>query len=211
MSYREFKKVYRSCKYDETFNIQLTEDELYILRELFNPNNLLRLFGAIKIYDDMKVPKADAKAHIQIDYYTTKVETKYPIIKNQLSLAKLYARLSREVKVSKNLYEVVLNPILLTELEYSVSHDILRELKDITEKENELDDETISNSYREECKEIILNKKREIELYENILNQITKTIGKDGIYLVQNDMEECELEKLNGLKLHLEACRKGGV
>lgn len=211
MPYREFEKVYRSCKYDQIFNIRLTEDELDILLRLFNPNNLLRLFGVIKIYDEMKTPRADAKAHIQIDYYTTKTESKYPIIKNQLSIAKLYAILSRAIKVSGNLYEAALNPILLTELEYSVSHDILRELKDITEKKEELKDEVIEDSYRKECEESILNKKREIELYENILNQITKTIGKDGIYLVQNDMEECELEKLNGLKLHLEACRKGGI
>lgn len=210
MPFKEFKEVYRSCDYSKKFKIQLSEDERYILSELFNPRNLLRLFGVIEDYNNIKSPKADAKAHIQIDYYTRKVENKYPVIKNQLSLAMLYSSLSNATMINKNLYEVVLNPMLVAELEYTVSHDILRKLKSIDELKEELDDINISESYKDECKNNISNTKREIETYENILIQVTKTIGKDGIYLVQNDMEECELEGLNGLKLHIEACRKEG-
>lgn len=207
MAYKTFSDIYKSYDYNKKFKIQLDEDELFALSDLFNPGNIARLFGVIRTNNEKKKPKADAKVHVTIEYYTNRVESKYSIIKNQLSIALLYTHISNATMVKENLYEVTLNPVLLAELEYSVSHDVLRKFQYIDEIKAELD-ETTAENYREECNENISNEKRIVELYENILIQIDKTIGKDGLFLIQNDMAECELEGLNGLILHREACKK---
>lgn len=210
MSIKDFNEVYKSYNYKHKYTISLNEDELFVLKELVNPNKHERLFGDIRAAKEQKEPDLKAKPHVQIQFYQNKIKTKYKLARNQLSLAMLYMYLNDATEDEQGIFKVKLNPLLLSELEYTISHDILRKMREITNLNQELEEEDISESYIKDCNENIALLTREIAQYEQILEQISKTVGKDGIYLIQSDMAQCELEGLNSLKLHMEACMRGG-